>query len=156
VDLNGDYRMFSSIGLTVGVGYDKNKFSGIARRTEETIGLSWQGQTQRGDSLRIVAGVLWTQQENTLSQKTDFVAAKTALWYRTPLGKNAYFLQAVEAIPNLDTTEDWRLNSESALVASFSKTLALKLTYLVRYDHLPEPTFRDTDRLFTAGIQVAY
>ena len=65
-------------------------------------------------------------------------------------------LQSVEAIPNLDTSDDWRLNSESALVAAFSKRLALKLTYLVRYDHLPEPTFKDTDRLFTAGIQVTY
>jgi putative salt-induced outer membrane protein YdiY len=148
--------MFGSVGLTVGFGYDKNRFSGIKQRTEESVGLSWQGQTARGDSLRVIGGVLWTQQENTLNQKSDFVAARAGFALRSPLGANAFFLQSVETIPNLDTTEDWRLNSESALVASFSKRLALKLTYLVKYDHLPEPSFKDTDRLFTAGIQVTY
>lgn len=155
-DVNGDYRMFGNIGFTFGVGYDKNKFSGIQRRTEESIGLSWRGQTARGDSLRVVAGALWTQQENTLNEKSDFIAARAGFMLRSPVGKYAYFMQSLETIPNLDETDDWRLNSESAIVASFSKRLALKLTYLVRYDHLPEPTFKDTDRLFTAGIQVTY
>ena len=49
-----------------------------------------------------------------------------------------------------------RMNSESSLVAAFTSRLALKLTYLVRFDNLPEPGFLDTDRLFTAGIQVKY
>ena len=155
-DVNGDYRMFGSIGLTVGVGYDKNKFSGIKSRTEESVGLSWSGQTQRGDSLRVTGGVLLTQQENTLNEKTDFTAARAGVMFRTPVGKYAYFVENLEAIPNLDESEDWRMNSESSLVAAFSSRLALKLTYLVRFDNLPEPTFRDTDRLFTAGIQVKY
>ena len=155
-DVNGDYRLFSSVGLTVGVGYDKNKFSGIKSRTEESVGLSWQGQTARGDSLRVIGGVLWTQQENTLNVSSDFIAARAGFMLRSPVGKYAYFLQSVEAIPNLETSEDWRMNSESAIVAAFSSRLALKLTYLVRFDNLPEPTFQDTDRLFTAGIQVKY
>jgi putative salt-induced outer membrane protein len=155
-DVNGDYRMFGHVGVTVGFGYDKNRFSGIKQRTEESIGLSWQGQTARGDSLRVIGGVLWTQQENTLNQKSDFIAGRAGFMLRSPIGSNAHFLQSVEAIPNFDTSDDWRLNSESTIVAAFSKRLALKLTYLVRYDNLPEPTFRDTDRLFTAGIQVTY
>ena len=156
LNVDGDYRMFDHVGLTAGVGYDKNKFAGIKTRTEESVGLSWQGKTQRGDSLRVIAAVLWTQQKNTLDVQNDFIAAKAGFVLRSPVGKYAYFQQSVETIPNLETTEDWRLNSESALVASFSKRLALKITYLIRYDHLPEPTFKDTDRLFTAGIQVTY
>ena len=155
-DINGDYRLFNNVGLTAGVGYDKNRFAGIKSRTEESVGLSWQGITTRGDSLRVIGGVLWTQQDNTLNVKDDFIAAKAAMWLRTPVGKYAYFVENLETIPNLDTTEDWRLNSESSLVAAFSNRLALKLTYLVRFDNLPEPGFRDTDRLVTAGIQVKY
>jgi putative salt-induced outer membrane protein len=155
-DLNGDYRMFDGVGVTFGVGYDKNRFAGIKQRTEESVGLSWSAQTARGDSLRLVGGILFTQQENTLNEKTDFTAAKTGLWFRTPVGKYAYFVENAEAIPNFDTSEDWRLNSESSLIAAFSSRLALKLSYLVRFDNLPEPGFLDTDRLFTAGIQVKY
>jgi putative salt-induced outer membrane protein YdiY len=155
-DVNGDYRMFDNVGVTVGVGYDKNRFSGIKGRTEESVGLSWQAQSQRGDSLRVVGGVLFTQQENTLNEKTDFVAARAGVMFRTPVGKYAYFVENLETIPNLDTSEDWRMNSESSLIAAFSSRLALKLTYLIRYDNLPEPMFQDTDRLFTAGLQVKY
>lgn len=155
-DINGDYRVFDGFGLTFGVGYDRNKFAGIQRRTEETVGASWAGQTARGDSLRVTGGILFTQQENTLNEKTDFTAARAGLMFRTPIGKYAYLVENLEAIPNLDTSDDWRMNSETSLVAAFSSRLALKLTYLIRYDNLPEPTFQDTDRLFTAGIQVKY
>jgi putative salt-induced outer membrane protein YdiY len=155
-DINGDYRLFDHIGLTMGVGYDRNKFAGIRGRTEETIGASWSGSTTRGDSLRVIGGILWTQQENTLREKTDFTAAKAGLMLRSPVGKYAYFVENIEAIPNFDTHEDWRMNSETALVAAFSSKLALKLTYIIRYDNLPEPTFMDTDRLFTAGLQIKY
>jgi putative salt-induced outer membrane protein len=155
-DITGDYRMFARVGVTLGVGYDRNKFAGIARRTEESVGLSWAGETGRGDSLRFVTGVVWTQQENTEDVRNDFVSARAGFTLRAPLGANAYLLQSTEALPNLETSDDWRINNETALVATLAGRLAIKLAYVIRYDNLPEPTFRDTDRLFTAGIQVTY
>jgi putative salt-induced outer membrane protein YdiY len=38
-------------------------------------------------------------------------------------------------------------------VAPLSSHLALKISYVVRYDHRPEPGFRSTDRLLTSGLQ---
>ncbi len=93
---------------------------------------------------------------NLLRVGLDFPAARGALWYKRVLSESAYFLQTVEAIPNLEVTEDYRLNSESALVAPLSRRLALKLGYLVRFDNLPEPDFRTTDRIFTSGLPVSF
>ncbi len=79
----------------------------------------------------------------------------TVLPVRT-FGGAAFFLQTLEAVPNLEVTEDFRLNSESALVAPLSQRIALKLGYLVRFDNLPEPGFLSTDRVFTSGLQVTF
>ncbi len=76
-----------------------------------------------------------------------------------------FLTQALELIPNFSDSKDFRLNSESALVAPISTKIGLKLGYTVRYDNLPgllpapAPTgarFKKTDRFLTAGITVSY
>jgi putative salt-induced outer membrane protein YdiY len=57
-------------------------------------------------------------------------------------------------LPDLETSKDLRVNSETAIVAPLSARFAVKLGYLIRFDNLPEPGFRKTDRLFTSGLQV--
>lgn len=51
--------------------------------------------------------------------------------------------------------DDLRLNGESALVAPLSNRIALRLGWLVKHDTLPVTGKRDTDTLFTSGIQIA-
>jgi putative salt-induced outer membrane protein len=53
-------------------------------------------------------------------------------------------------------SEDYRINSESALVAPLSQKVAIKLGYIVRFDNLPEAGFLSTDRIFTSGLQVSF
>jgi putative salt-induced outer membrane protein len=123
---------------------------------EQTFGFAWRTATPMGDSIRIDAGSVWTQQRNIEGTRRHFIAVRAALAYKRPLPSGAHLQHAMEAVPNMETNEDWRFNSETAVVAPLSKALGLKLSYLVRYDHLPEPTFRTTDRVMTAGLQVTY
>ena len=39
-------------------------------------------------------------------------------------------------------------------MAPLSKRFAVKLSYAIRFDNLPEPGFERTDRVFTSGLQV--
>ncbi|HKS05171.1 MAG TPA: DUF481 domain-containing protein [Gemmatimonadaceae bacterium] len=142
------------IGLTAGATYERNKFSGIDRRTEQSLGLVWRGATARADSLRIDAGAVATQQVGVDDTEDDFISARAGVWYKRPIGAGAYFQQTVEALPNLETSEDWRINSETSLVAPISAKIGLKLSYVVRYDNLPQPTFEKSDRILTAGVQI--
>ena len=64
--------------------------------------------------------------------------------------------QDVEFLPNLQESDDWRVNTESSLVAPISSRIGVKLSYVVRFDKVPEPTFKNTDRLFTTGIQLTF
>ncbi len=63
--------------------------------------------------------------------------------------------QVVEVLPNFREPEDLRVNTESALVAPLTARIAVKLSYVFRYDGLPEETYLATDRLFTSGLQVS-
>jgi len=62
----------------------------------------------------------------------------------------------VELLPDLKTSENLRVNTESDVVAPLSQHIALKLSYVIRFDNLPEPGFKKTDRLLTSGIQITY
>ena len=42
------------------------------------------------------------------------------------------------------------------MVAPLSRHLGLKIGYVVRFDNLPEPDVKKTDRFFTSGLQVTF
>ena len=139
-------------------GWERNKFAGISRRFEEAFGLAYKVLTGGKSLLDFEAGLSLNQQRSTLAGVADdnFVAGRAAGKYRYNFSEPAFLTQLVEVLPNLEESDDYRLNSETALVAALSKQIALKLGYVVRFDNLPEPGFKETDRLFTSGIQVNF
>lgn len=144
------------VAVATGALYDRNRFAGIARRTEEYLGLVFRVLQAPRDTLRIETGASLTQQTGVDGVANNFPAARVAAWYKRTLSTNAFFLQTLETIPNLEVTEDYRINSESALVAPLSRRMALKFGYVVRFDNLPEVGFLSTDRIFTSGLQVSF
>ncbi len=154
-------------GLT---GWDRNVFAGIARRFEETVGLSWKPVALPRDELEFEGGLSLFQQRNTVAEPpgtfdNNYKAGRIGASYKHIFSKSAFASQSVDFLPNFDDATDWRLNSESSLVAPISTAIGLKLAYVVRYDNLPglkpapNPTlerFAKTDRFFTAGISISY
>jgi putative salt-induced outer membrane protein YdiY len=154
--VNGDWTIIDGLAATTGLTFDRNRSSGIKRRTEQYLGLVWRFTTLAKDSLRFDAGSQWTQQRNTRGQERDFIAVKAGIFYKRPLANGAFVQQSVEALPNTETRQDWRLNTETAVAAPLHKRLGLRLAYTIRYDNLPEDTFQKTDQIFTAGMQITY
>lgn len=154
--MGGEYALRSTMGLAAGLLFDKNRFSGVAQRTEEYLGLVWRVVEGERDTLRLDAGGSFTQQRNVDGSHRNFPAARTALWYKRGFAPKAFMMQSVEVVPNIETSEDYRVNAIAALVSPISKSLALKLEYQVRYDNLPEPDFQGMDRIFTTGIQLSF
>lgn len=152
----GEYALRSTMGVAAGLLFDKNRFSGVLQRTEEYLGLVWRVVEGQSDTLRLDAGGSLTQQRNVDGTSLEFPAARTALWYKRALAPKAYVLQTLEVVPNLETPEDYRVNAVSALISPIYRRVALRVEFQVRYDNLPEPNFRSTDRIFTTGIQVSF
>ena len=50
-------------------------------------------------------------------------------------------------------SDDDHANTESALVAPISSHIAMQFAYVVRFDNLPEPGRRKSNRIVTSGLQ---
>lgn len=154
--LRGDRNISARLAIYALAGWDRNTFAGIDRRWEEGMGLLAHILTQPENTLEGEAGISFIQQLSTEGAHDDFPSARIASTYKHLFTETAYFLQSVELLPDLETSKNLRLNTETGLVAPISAHIGLKISYVIRFDNLPEPGFEKTDRLLTSGIQITY
>ncbi len=152
----GDYRIDQIMSVFVAVTFDRNRFAGIQRRFDEQIGIQARLFAGRRDTLRIEGGGTVTQEIKLDGVQKNFPAARAAGSWRHAFNRTSYFHQTAEFLPNMRDADDWRLNTESTVVAPVSSRIGLKVSYVVRYDNLPAPGFVDSDRLFTTGLQLTF
>lgn len=151
-----EYGMTPRLYLFGLLGVDRNRLAGIDRRFEEAAGLTWKALVLPRDELSFEVGASLVQQRPVVGVDDNYVAGRTSALYKHLFRENTAFTQLVEFLPNFETGDDYRINSESALVASLSRNLAFKVAYVIRFDNLPEPGFEDMDRILTTGLQIAY
>jgi putative salt-induced outer membrane protein len=149
-----DYTLSPRLGVYGLAGWDRNQFAGINRRLEEGIGLAFKALTGPRDELSLEGGMGATQQVSTSDLHTSFLTGRAAGRYQHQFAEKTFVQQVVEYLPNFETSADYRLFSETSLVAPLSGAVALKAAYVVRFDNRPEPGFKKTDRLLTTGIQL--
>ena len=156
--IEGGLRVQRGVGERLAVfasgKYERNRFAGIRRRFEEVAGLSYAVLDQPRTEFTVEAGASFNQQRDLEGVDDAFVAARVAGAFKQHFTESAYLQQTVELLPNLEEGDDLRVNSLTALVAPLSRRFALKVSYEIRYDRLPEPGFEHTDRVFTSGLQV--
>lgn len=154
--LRGDRSLGSRTSLFVLSEFDRNKFAGITSRYGESFGLGFKVVAAKRDRLdaEIGVGYIW---QNVVAPAVaqQFAAGRLALMYQRNLGEAAKFSQSIELLPNLKVGDDLRIVSETSLSAPIARGIAMKASYIVRYDGLPEPGFEKTDRILTTGIQVS-
>ena len=154
--VRGDYRVIGKFAVFSGVAFDRNVFAGIERRFTEQLGVQLRAVGSATDTLRLEGGASVTQQTAVGDVKSQYVAGRAALAWRHAFTTSSYFQQNIEILPKLSDTDDYLFNTESALVAPISARIGVKISYVIRYDNLPEPGFSTTDRLFTTGIQLTF
>jgi putative salt-induced outer membrane protein len=151
--VRGDYALSDAVAAYARVEYDRDRFAGIARRLEEGSGIAMKLVRRTRDRLETEIGLSLVQQLSTLGSNDDFVSGRGAIAYTHQFAETTYLQQTLETTASLEDASDYRVTSESALVAALSGRFALKVSYVVRFDHRPEPGFRTTDRLLTSGLQ---
>ncbi len=137
-------------------GFDRNRFAGIAHRFEESIGLSWKIIVDGGQNWTLEAGAGVTQELGDDGERRGFSSARTATEYRKNFSEASYVYQKLEYLPNLEMQADYRLNTETGVVAPLSTHLALKVDYSMRYANIPQPDRRKSDRVLTTGLQLNF
>ncbi len=150
------YKVDRVFSFFIGGGFDRNRFAGIQRRFEEQIGLQARVLASASDTIRVEGGGSMTQQIPVNGIQENFPSARGALAWRHAFTTSTYVNQMVEYLPNLSEHEDWRTNYEASIIAPLSAHIGLKVSYVIRYDNMPQPGFSELDKLFTTGIQLTF
>ena len=163
VRLRGDYPLTARLSTYGFVGYERNRFAGIDHRTDEGVGLAMALVKSEKDQLDLEAGIGLVQEhllpdpDVDLTVSNNYAAGRAAARFKHLFTKTTYFQQTLEYLPNLEDGDQYRINSESALVAPISSHLGLKASYLIKYNHAPpSPDLAKTDRMLTTGLQVTW
>ena len=145
-----------AVGIFVGGGFERNRFAGISRRFEENAGIAFRLVDVPTDTWLLELGGALNQQTSTAGIQRNYSSLRGATSFRHSFNKTAFLLESFEVLPTTDNWTDTRVNNELALVAPISGNVALKVSYLIKFDNVPEPGFRKSDRIFTSGIQVVF
>lgn len=154
-DVRVERALSPRLGLYAFVAYQRDPFAGLASRWSGGPGLAAGLVQTARDTLGLEAALTQQSERTTAPLERSFGATRTAALFKHVFTSKAYFTQSVEWIANLKTGDDYRLNSESALVAPLSSKIGVRVSYLIRFDNQPEPTFEKTDKILTTGIQIA-
>ncbi|MEX0692214.1 MAG: DUF481 domain-containing protein [Gemmatimonadales bacterium] len=154
--LRADYALTGLVGVFALGAFERNAFAGLDRRFEEAAGLAAKILTGDANQLNAEVGASLNQQRSVDGTATRFAAGRLALAYRRGFTATAYGTLSGEFLPTFQNLDDYRINGEAAIVAPISARIATKLSYVVKFDNVPEPTFQTTDRVFTAGLQITF
>jgi putative salt-induced outer membrane protein YdiY len=151
-----NFLVAKAAGVFVGAGFERNRFAGISRRFEESAGIAFRMLDRPRDTWLLELGGALNQQTSTAGIRRNYTSLRGATSLRHSFSETAFLLESFEVLPTVDNWTDTRVNNELAMIAPISGHVALKVSYLVKFDNLPEPGFRKSDRIFTSGIQVVF
>jgi putative salt-induced outer membrane protein len=156
--LRTDVSIRPNFGVFGSLNYERNVFAGLASRVSNVVGLTAELLKHSGNRLTIEGGVSITAQRAVSANKgknLDFLGGRAATAFVHQFGPKASISQQVEFLPNFRESADLRVNTESTVLAPITRQIALRLSFIVRYDGQPVPGYGTTDRLFTSGIQIS-
>ena len=154
-----NYAITSRLSAFAGLDFDKDRFAGIDQRFSEPVGLSWLALDAPKNKFTIEGGANFVQVTYTELQANgefdeQYTSARAAGTYKWLFSEKGYFQLFGEYLPALKEGIGYRANTEAAIIAPLAGIVALKVSYLMRYNSQPPAGFEKTDRTFTTGIQV--
>ena len=143
-------------GIYLGARFYRDPFAGIAQRYGENVGALWHAVIAPKDMLDFEAGVGLTQERSTLAVTNDYTNGRVGAQYRHTWKPKTYFQETGEFLSDFSDSENYRVNSLTELVAPLSQSIAMRFSYAIAYNNKPQPGFKASDRLLTAGVQLAF
>ncbi len=131
------YRIGDGLFAFTSAGWDRNELAGIENRYTVALGLGYLIIDREETTLSANVGGDYTQENPVGGDERSFVGAQAEIDFSRQLTENATFDADLELLENLEDTEDLRANLAAAVTTSVSKTFAIKLSYLLKFDNQP-------------------
>lgn len=153
--LRGRRKIADGLEATAGLRGETNRFAGIDLRTIADTSLAWNAVTTPSWRVRTLWGVSWTREEPRGDRPVSTsLGGLLQLQNTVRISEGSELNSQVTAYPDMEDTEDYRINANLALQAALNRHLALRLGYDIRYDNEPIHGFQRTDSTSTASLVV--
>ena len=134
-----DYRLTDRFFLTSGLGWERNRFSGIDDRWLVDAGVGYTFVANDRTDFRGMAGLTYTDEQYTFGppDSNSFVGLRAGWDLRHQLLPTTTLLHTLILDENLEDTADMRLDVSLGVQVAMSKKLALKASWRLLYDNQP-------------------
>jgi putative salt-induced outer membrane protein YdiY len=135
-----DYRFSERFFYTAGLGWERNRFSGIENRWVLDGGVGYVFLNNDTTSFRGAAGLTYTDEGDTVKkegQDTSFVGARVGWDLRRKLFSTTTFTHTLIFDQNLEDGSDSRVDAQFGLHVAMNAKLGLKVNWRILFDNQP-------------------
>ena len=130
----------------------QDRFAGFDPRWVVEAGLSYDAVKTATQELSFDAGAAWNHEKRTTGESKSYTSGLAGLRYAYVMSPTAKLTEKLAFFPSLEAGKNWRVESDTALQASLTSGLALKLSYGFRFQNEPVPGFRSTDTITNLSL----
>ena len=135
----------------------KDKFAGFDSRYYVGPGAGYKFLMGPKHILVGEVGLRYVNEEYTNNTDADYLEGLAFAEYEYAFTNKNKFSQSLEFLYDFENSDNYRLNSETALLSSLSDYLSLKTSYVIKYDNEPVPsTLDDTDTILAIALVVNF
>jgi putative salt-induced outer membrane protein len=156
-ELRLDYA-FTERLYTFGIGgWLKDEFAGFDARYYVGPGIGYKFLAGPKHLLVGEAGANYAREEYTDGTDRDYIEGRVFGKYEYAFTKKNRFSQSLEFLYDFDESDNYKVNSVTALISALNSYLSLKASYEVKYDNHPVPeTLEDTDTILGVTLVVNF
>lgn len=153
--VRGRRTIVDGLEATAGLRGETNRFAGVDLRAIADTSLSWNAVTTPTWRLRTLYGLSWTREEPLGEQPVrTSLGGLLHVQNIVKISEGSEINGQVTAYPDMEDTEDYRINANVAVQAALNRHLCLRLGYDIKYDNEPIRGFERTDTTSTAALVV--
>jgi putative salt-induced outer membrane protein len=152
-----DY-LFTDQLYTAGIaGWLKDEFAGIEAKYYIGPAVGYRLFTGPRHFLLGEVGLNYVTEKYIDNTDEQFIEGRAFVKYEYAFTEKNKFSQSLEFLYNAYDSDDYKVNSETALISALNNYLSLKASYEIKYANKPTPqTLDDTDTVFSLALVVNF
>ncbi len=157
LELNYDYMITDRLSFNYLFGYKQDKFSGFDYQFYTGPGVGYKVVNTTKHKLNVQANLLYSIDKiENISDTNDYLGYGAGLNYEWLVMENLKFKQDLKYRGSFDDSENYFVNSKTAIESKISGMFSMGISYAIDYANLPAAGKESTDRTLLASLIIDY
>jgi putative salt-induced outer membrane protein len=150
-----DYGLTERVYIAGIGGWLQDEFAGIDERLYLGPALGYKFIIGPKHFLNAEAGLEYVTENYTNNTDDNFMRGRALGLYEFLLSEKSKVTQSIEYLYDFDNSDNYNINTVTALITSLSDTFSIKTSYEIHYDNEPVPDSLDeTDTILSVALVV--